>query len=686
MAARGWAGLLVVALALGACAHAPPEPDRKRLLSIELKGTSALDESDVRERLATAATPWWKPLTPPAWLDEAVLESDLRRIVRIYETHGFFDAEVRDVKVTAEPGQADAVRVEITVHEGEPSKVTAQKFSGAEALDPGLRGQLEARVADLADKPFDEAEYDADKAALLELLRSRGHAEAEVQGRVVVEPARHTVAITWELTPGERYTFGRIVVAGTSKVPKRKVQALAAAAAVPGAPYSDAALADAQARVFDLGVFSMAKVSRAVPDPVTRTIPVAVDVREAPFHSLRLGFGIGVESQRQEVRGQASWTNRNLFGGLRSLSFDNRLAYVVVPSVIALFGDEGATHGVAGTSRLTFTQPDFLLELLDFQSTLQLQRDVQLAYTYDSLLAGAGVVRRFGRGFEASVSYEYQLLLLTVADRSGLQSSRAPQLASGCPAGDAVCFLRLGYLAERITWDRRDDPIRPRKGLYARLDLEQGLGPYASFAYLRLAPEVRGFISPSDRVTLGMRLRWGWMRPIAGTTTTPITQRFYGGGANDVRALGTRLLSPVQVACKTKSCAGSTNADDFRLLPVGGNDLWAASAEVRVDVWGGLGVVPFVDVGAVPYDASPGFTPHLPQFADIAVAPGLGLRYHTLFGPVRLDLAYRLPSPEATDGLPRLGPSQVVTNGPDSPYVARPTGRFDFQFSIGEAF
>jgi translocation and assembly module TamA len=155
-----------------------------------------------------------------------------------------------------------------------------------------------------------------------------------------------------------------------------------------------------------------------------------------------------------------------------------------------------------------------------------------------------------------------------------------------------------------------------------------------------------------------------------------------------VRSYGSHLMSPVAVVCRDtnpnvalRQCATS---DNFEAVPVGGDGLYEASTELRFDVSHTIGLVAFVDAGVVP------IAPFKIRAQDIAIAPGLGLRYFTLFGPIRLDFAYRLPSFGPDDGQLRLAPSQVVVNYPPttgSTFVSPgPTGRFDFQFSIGEAF
>jgi len=687
--APAWSAALCTLLC--ACAGTiKPTPERPELRNLTIEGNHALSDGDIEGKIATTEDSWL-PFTDARLLDRAVLQTDLKRIVRLYEAHGYFDAAVTGTDVTPAKGKQDLVDVVIKVNEGEPTRISTVALQGADALRDDVKKRLTRSLRNLkAGEVFDEADYEAAKTALEKSLRNHGYATGEVNGEVKVDPKAHTAAVTFTMQPGARYHFGRVLVSGTKNVPREKISKEVASVAEPGELYSERKLQRAQNRVFDMGVFSLAKVTRGAPDPKTGEVPVAVDVTEAPFRTLRLGVGFGIERYREEIRGQGEYINRNFFGGLRKLDWDNRLAYVVEPDIIALFRGTG-TQGVAGYSKATFTQPDLFLNDLDLSLTTQLERDIEVGFTDNSALAGVGLDKHWGRTLDVLVQYNFQVLQLnSLVDPRQLAQSRAPQLATSC--SDPSCFLILSFLEQRVTLDLRDHPMRPRLGLYAALDLQEGGGPGSSFQYLRVEPEVRGYVPLGKRLVLAARLHWGWMKSLSSnagrSTPTPLTQRFFGGGADDVRAYGSHLMSPVAVVCRdtnpnvaARHCAVP---DDFQAVPVGGDGLYEASTELRIELTRSLGLVAFVDAGVVP------ISPFNIRAQDIAVAPGLGLRYFTLFGPVRLDFAYRLPSFGPDDGQLRLAPSQVVVNYPPASGMTfvspGDTGRFDFQFSIGEAF
>jgi translocation and assembly module TamA len=96
----------------------------------------------------------------------------------------------------------------------------------------------------------------------------------------------------------------------------------------------------------------------------------------------------------------------------------------------------------------------------------------------------------------------------------------------------------------------------------------------------------------------------------------PANRRFYAGGGGSVRGYRYRTLGPT-----------------FLGEPIGGRSLLEASLEARIKITNTIGIVPFVDAGTA-------FESSFPDFdEDIRVAAGLGLRYYTSIGPIRLDVA-----------------------------------------------
>jgi outer membrane protein assembly factor BamA len=207
------------------------------------------------------------------------------------------------------------------------------------------------------------------------------------------------------------------------------------------------------------------------------------------------------------------------------------------------------------------------------------------------------------------------------------------RLAYGCPDP-----CRLSSFEQVLQWDRRDNPIEPRRGYTLGLTVREAGGPLGGAGgFIQLSPQVRGYVTPdaAGRWTLAGRLRFG-LTAHAAEDPVPILFRFFSGGAQAMRGFGYRRLSPLLVVPRMEpgDPQGVT-------LPVGGDGLLEASVELRYRLSGRLTLATFVDLGAV----TPGRLSLGPSSLADALqwAVGVGARYTTPLGPLRVDLAWRPP-------------------------------------------
>lgn len=753
---------LLLLLAAGCGTHSgATRPDQPKVVDLKIEGAEEVSASDIKQKIVTSETPWWEPLNPfvgPNYFDENAWLADLRRIKRFYQSQGFYQVQLESEQledtVVRKGDDGVALRVKVRT-EGEPTRVGAFVVKGMEELPQEHRSRVLAElplrpVREGEEKPiFREEGWEETKELMKQRLRELGYAEAEVSGEVQVDLATHQARVLLEVNPGLRYRFGNIFVAtdANPQVKPRRIIEQAQGAILKGDWFSESALSEAQARIFRMGVFGAVKVNRGAPDREARTVPVVVDVREAPFRSIRLGGGIGLDSARQEVRALGEWTNRNFFGGLRRLTVGGRVGYAFIPTVGAAFdridtdgdGVEDAPnlstpHGLVFELSTEFEQPRFLARDLRLQTALTGERGLEQAYNFIGGRLRGGVIWQPYPEFSLFPSYNLEIYRLQ-GQRGPQDQTTVPPLVLGCPAGQSqqdTCNISVSYFEQVAEWDRRDDPIAPRKGFYTALSLQEGGGPLqGDYTFLRVLPDVRGYYTfgAGERFTLAARLRLGTLlSPVitneAGERIrqeSAIVNRFFAGGAS-MRGFNSQRLSPMNVVSTDENLPPSD-----RVVPIGGNSLVETSVELRLKVVGNLSVAAFHDtglVGAGPLYFGPRQTDVRKEssriFGDYHYhAVGLGLRYRTIVGPLRLDLARRLNIGRplavfdpATGGATTIGgwgdcfglgakqtTIQVPVNprdptGPTEPrvvnetkeYAGAPEGYCTFFLSIGEAF
>ncbi|WP_224361377.1 autotransporter assembly complex protein TamA [Hyalangium versicolor] len=687
---------LVLALA-SACATTKPRPDALEVKDLKIEGADKVGEGDIKAKILTTETPWYEPLWPfdkgPSYFDPNAWQADLRRIERYYQAQGYYQAQV--ISDTVQPDGKEAVKLVAQVREGEPTRIGTIEITGMEALPEDHQRRVKSDLPLNKGDVFREENWEGVKGLLQERLRELGYAEAEVGGEVQVDVDTHQATVALRVTPGPRYKFGNIFVATDANpqvAPKRIIEQ-AQGAIHKGDWFTESALAEAQARVFAMGVFGAVKVNRGAPDREAATVPVVVDVREAPLRSVRLGGGLGVDAARQEGRVLGEWTNRNIFGGLRRLTLKSRLGYAFIPSIIGVSsGQENSKSGLIFDVTTEFEQPRFLFRDVRLQASITGEKGLEQAYSFIGGRLRTGLI--WQPHPDLSIFPAYNLEIYRLTGTVGANEQGIPPITLGCrndtsTSTSAPCTIKLSYLETTVEWDRRDDKIEPRAGYYAALSVQGGGGPlFGDFSYIRLLPDLRYYQSfgMERRLTVAGKVRMGTLVPYRNNETSlkqsSIVNRFFSGGGSSMRGFNSQRLSPQVAIDPTKPDAGT--------VPIGGDSLFETSLEARYRVTESLAVASFWDTGFVGVD-SLSFGRSSPFRDGLYHAVGLGLRYITVVGPIRVDIARRLNigPPLPVEGAGYTYPAGGTCFGLGSKkttYAGAPDGLCTFQLSIGEAF
>jgi len=676
-------------LALGllcACAGAHVSPEGPAVRSLPVKGARAVPEEEVKRRILTAEAPPWpwetaQPFEPSAW------QADLRRIERLYEANGHYDARVLSDTVT--PAGKGRVALTVEVEEGAPTRIQSLVLRGLEGLPAEQRRELKDELGLRVGDTFREGAWAEVKPALRSKLSGLGYVEVSVEGEVVVDTGRREARVELEVAPGPRYRFGSIFVSTgpNPTIRPARIVEQAEGAVKKGAWYSETALLDAQSRVFKMGVFGAVKVNRGAPDRASLTVPVVVDVREAPFHTLRAGVGLGLDQARNELRGIAEYTDRNFLGSLRRLTVRGRAGVAFLPSAWAWASNSPLAQSPSPVLSLLgeFEQPRFLFRDVRAQATAELERGVEPAFRY------YGARGRFGTAWQPhpslSIFPSYNLEAYLFDEGQAQLTGRSPSGAYGCPNPCLISYADL-----TAEWDRRNDRLEPRRGYYLALNLQQAGGLLGgSFAYTRVMPEARGYLSFGglQQFTLAGRLRLGTLIPSRGAATgSPIVSRFFSGGPG-MRGFNNRRLSPLAATLATSSAGEEL----VSTVPVGGNGIVEGSLELRWALSRDVVLAGFYDVGTVTQAGLPASPSAVTGILQHAV--GLGLRYRTLVGPIRLDVARRLNVGPTLPVLPAVGQVGAVPvssgcfglfESKNPAFAGSPESPCTLHVSIGEAF
>ena len=510
---------------------------------------------------------------------------DIELLQDLLRNEGYFDARI----ASAVEAAGERLVVVLEVEAG-----TRYRFADVEL--PGLAAAgdkadaLRAAVPIAPGTPVQGDQVAAAEAALRTAAGREGFPFAQVTPpELVVDHATQTATLSLPVQPGAERRFGRIVAQGRVFDGEHLADI---ARFEPGDPYDAAAVEDLRRAVVQTGLVSSVRIA-PVEGQAPGTVDLAVALEPAPPRTVagELGYGTG-----EGARAELSWTHRNLFPPEGALT----------------------VRGVLGTREqlgaLTFRRNNFHARdrVLTAQiSAAHLQRDAFEANTFS---LAAALERQTNIFFQKTWTWSLGAELAASDERDVI-------LATGDPRRRTYF---IGALPTSLSFDGSDDLLDPTRGgrLSGRLSPELSLVG-AAFGYTRIQIDASGYHPLRRGVVLAGRVRAGSILGAPRDAVAP-SRRFYAGGGASVRGYGYQAIGP-----------RDPNND-----PIGGRSLAEFGMEARVRI-GNFGLVPFLDGGNI-------YTSTLPRLSGFRYGAGLGLRYHSNFGPIRVDVGTPL-NPQAGD-------------------------------------
>ena len=633
-----------VLLLLQGCA-ASLRPGQRWVTRLELHGNHHLSSSEIIDGLGTQKTGWW-PLATKQVYDASELELDLKRVTAYYAANGFFQATVvRHVAKRNPDGRT--MDVQIYIREGPPATVASVELKGLTRLSAGDRRQANRNLGLSPGQRFVHEKFQHAKALLRSRLKKVGYAYAEVAAEARVRLDRRSVVVRLSATPGPLVRFGRCIFKGHGKIPEDKLQRQVSWTA--GQRFDARKVVQTRNRLLNLKVFT--DVSTAIPETPAKVADVTITVRQGKLRELRVGGGLGLEMNRQEVHLSAHWTWRNFLGGLRTLAVMAKPAFTSMPT---LWGSKNYGPGVE--SHVKLTQPYFLGSAFSLFGKLGYDVIVEEGYHMHGVELKAGA-ERFFVGTMLRWGASWNLLFFDAFNRN----EEYEQWDDELPWIDNDPF-RAAFLETFLQLDLRDDVADPRAGFWASARLELGQTYLGSdYSYLRITPEVRGYIPlGTKRVVLALRAMLGYLHPFSGDDDSPMYRRYKLGGPTSHRGFSSGRLSAQLPDPKNPTVAFAAH----------GNAAVLFSGDIRVRVvkllgnWLHAGV--FADGGDSVLDFDD------LEMGNLHWAVGGSLMYVTPFGAINFSLGARL--------------NRLALHEDNGIYNPDPDERLAFHIILGGAF
>jgi outer membrane protein assembly factor BamA len=705
---------LTLLVAVFAAATLAAQQEQQRVVrGLSFEGNHAIDDYTLSAAIATTnssafATKWylrWIPwLGEKRYFNELEFRRDVIRLLLLYRQSGYMNAVI-DTLVRRE---ARDVYVTFRIYEGDPVRLTQLDVLGVDSI-------LDAAAAKRAlplqvGEPFNRALFQASADTIVAWLKNRGYPYADVLKSYDVDAAALQATAALEGVPGRRMRVGEVIITGAGHVDTGSVRRMLSVR--PGDWFRQDQLYVTQRDLYGLGMFRWVNVVLAdsVPRPGgDSTVRVVVRVAEAPLHRIRIGAGYG---SLDCFRVQSGWTAYDFLGGARSLDLTGQVSKLGV----GVPADAGFKRNVCRPLRndatsdtanynvaITLRQPAFLSPRHTASFALFAERRSEFnAYTRQAVGTNLAVTFNARRNLPVTLGYSYSV------GRTTADPAVYCQLFLLCDASEQAFLAnrrRFGAVTVSGVRNQTNSVLDPTAGGVVNASLTHSsrlVGSDTLYEFNRGQVEVSHYYPIGRRGTLAWRVLSGTILPARrisfarqSVRFVPPDQRFYGGGPNSVRGYVRNDLGPRvyfrTVSVDTGSSGIDTTFGGLQASATGGNAIFVANAELRFSTPlfpDRMRVAVFADVGQV-------WERDVATVGGVRFTPGLGVRFVTPLGPVRLDAAYN-GYPAEPGALYLLNTKTksltAVTDSTGSQVLLRPGlppgfwRRVVVQFAVGQAF
>ncbi len=679
-------------------------------------------------------------------LDQAELERDLLRLRVLYWKRGWRNAQVVPEITKRDEG---VVAIALKVTEGLPTTIGSIELGALDSLLElhGLRKLVDVKVGE----PLDLIRLDSIAVRIAGHLDEEGYGDAILNPVATVDTSSPRAVVRIGVEKLYRTRIESVRVEGTEKYDPRVVANTMGVKA--GDRYSRIGVAESQRALYEAGFFKRAfvRVDPGSNDSLKKLIAM---VEELPARAFRTTGGV---STVDFVQLDARYLDANFRNNAGRLTLQATLGNLLGPQLNGRFPFNNVLPDNLSQNDPVYLQPTFQVNadirrrwLSDSRNQTGLsafgyRRSSPGVFVDQGGGAAATFTRNVTRTVPVSAQYRMEFTRVSAADTYYCVNFGVCDESS---LGVLRSTQRLAPISLSAASDRRDDPIGPTRGYTWRAEMELAdTWTGSQFRYSRIEMDASRYFHVSDKLTVAVRAHAGYVRgQRANGDSVPIIlprKRFYAGGARSVRGYGENQLGPRVLViprsvfqptaavfdsllanptlrdgrlpcdpslalpdCFTDSTVSpringrpTSNFEDgdFTPKPLGGSSLFEASIEARYRFWGPITVAAFLDAGSV----SASFGGRATVFT-----PGVGVRYLSPVGPIRVDIGFNPKVNEnlvvITELIPsdaswlapitdqRTGLYQISTQRSFNPATGTGLGgifnRLTLHLSIGEAF
>jgi outer membrane protein insertion porin family len=608
---------------------------------VHFVGNDHVPKEDIVPYMQTQEGSFLAFLTSAGTYKEESFQRDLQAIQAVYLERGYVNVKVGKPTIALSPDRT-SLFISIPVEEGEQYSIGKIDFSGELlGMRPFLPQMLQSRSGEL----FVRSKVGHDLFAVADFYKDMGYAYVNVAPMTTLDPKNRTLALTFDVQPGQKVYFERIDIQGNTKTRDKVIRRQLRV--YEGDLYSAADIKLSKQRVTALGFFETVEITTKKGSADDRIIAV-VEVKEKPTGTFQVGAGF---SSYENFILTAQISQNNFFGWGQTLSLQ------VQWSSLRQLG------------QIQFIEPYFF--------------DTRWTFAFD-LYANENWYMNFTRaaiGGSLTWGYELSGLAWLIPAFSALDDLRVfgTYTLEGVRVTAAVQDILLynrfrsgttSSVRLSLAWDRRDNQLFPTAGFYlsAAIDVAPPfLAPQSLFGdtvnlFYRETVEFRFYQDIWQGLVGRFRLLAGVIRGWDADHPVPVSELYYLGGVNTIRGYMLYSIAPAVPV-------GNTAHPDsiMRLLQIGGNKQLVLNFELEYPIVQSMGIraVVFFDMGNA---FAPGAYTDPSVSGSLYKSWGFGFRWFSPIGPLRFEW-----------GFPLNRRRDPVTGA----YIDAPV---DFQFTIGSFF
>jgi outer membrane protein insertion porin family len=579
---------------------------------------------------------------------QQLVQTSVDNLLKFYRNSGYSEVKVTSA-VKADP-KGD-LRVTFQVDEGQQDVVTALHIVGNNSVPVDKLTTHGLKLG--PGKPYSGLLVRDDRNEVIANYLRKGYLTATFQSKATVDKKKpHNVTVTYQINEGPQVITGDILTEGRGHTKQWLVDK--ALRLRSGAPLSENDTLASETKLYGLNVFDWASIDPREPVTDEPKAVVLVKLHEAKLNTITYSFGFEIIKRGGSVpggtvpitpvptgsalanfttdektfygpRGSFTYTRNNVLGSAESLSFGG---------FAGRLDQRGqTTYTIPYLNRTDWQMSSTLSGELNSENPIFSDRTGDISVQFQHALNEKKTKRVFFR-------YDGRLTVLTtliIPELVPLDQRR----------------VRLSGPTASFVSDSRDNPLDAHRGFYHSYEIgidPKELGSNFSFAHF-LGQTAYYRQLPFDKIVWASSIRVGIAEPIEGSTV-PISESFFSGGGSTLRGFALDAAGPQR---PIQVCSQSDSTDCTTInVPGGGKQLLILNTELRIPlpIKPGLGIVGFYDggnvFGSIGFHGGCGAMEHeegIFQGCNYTNTVGLGLRYATPIGPLRVDLGYNLDAP-----------------------------------------